>query len=142
MLRKLNLIKKKATSFKSEQTAVSPVIGVILMVAITVVLATVVFILVQKIAAHQATEGAQLSLAQTRNGQTSVTYTVLSVSDSVNWSGLIVNNNGTAAGWTHTGGANVAAGDTITINGLTTNQYYTLTFVYANNVVAQMNYKS
>lgn len=133
----------KRKTLKNDSEAVSPVIGVILMVAITVVLAVVVFVLVGKLSHGVSNPPGQLSLTQSRNGQTSVTYTVL-MGNEVNYADLIINADGITQTYTHTPNTNtvITAGDTITITGLTTNQQYNFNFVSQNAVIATMTYKS
>ena len=53
---------KANNAFKADDEAVSPVIGVILMVAITVVLAAVVFVLVTKLSSNQSEQTPDMSL--------------------------------------------------------------------------------
>ncbi|MHB8634721.1 MAG: type IV pilin [Thermoplasmatota archaeon] len=54
---------KANQTFKHNEEAVSPVIGVILMVAITVVLAAVVFVLVTKLSSNNSTSAPTLSMS-------------------------------------------------------------------------------
>src|ERR1051326_814014 len=66
---------KANQAFKADTEAVSPVIGVILMVAITVVLAAVVFVLVTKLSGNQQNtqEAASVRLSSPAAGKIYVT---------------------------------------------------------------------
>lgn len=77
--------KSKRRSLKADQSAVSPVIGVILMVAITVVLATVVFVLVSDLGAVDE-KAPDLVLEDQGDGA----FLVLTVDEDVDWSDLRV----------------------------------------------------
>lgn len=75
---------------KEQTEAVSPVIGVILMVAITVVLAAVVFVLVSDIG-NQPEEAPRVIL-QTEDGGGN--FTVISTNTDIPWSDILIGGNG------------------------------------------------
>ena len=108
---------KANQAFKQADEAVSPVIGVILMVAITVVLAAVVFVLVSNLS-DSGDQAPQMSFTKDPDSDgTGGTLTLISVSEGgLLWSGFTLG--GTATGCTiddSTG--SVTAGDTITCTG-------------------------
>lgn len=72
---------------KLNEEAVSPVIAVILMVAITVVLAATVFVLVADISGNTAKQAPQISW---RDDQEADTVTVVQVSNPTTWGQLVV----------------------------------------------------
>lgn len=88
-----------------DTAAVSPVIAVILMVAITVVLAATVFVLVSDIAPKQSNVSPQIAW---REDQSADTLTVLQAPTGLNWSSFAV------SGCTGLPSGTVDAGDTIT----------------------------
>jgi flagellin-like protein len=91
--------------FHKDQDAVSPVIAVILMVAITVVLAATVFVLVSDIG-NQNKPAPQISWAK---DSSAATLTVTSASDNdLKWSDF------TVTGCVNGNAGNVTAGDTLT----------------------------
>jgi len=93
------------TNLKNDTQAVSPVIGVILMVAITVVLAAIVFVLVSKLAISPNSETA-VSFSK---DATTKTLTVISADKGLKWSDFSVSgcNASSLSG-------NVTAGNTLT----------------------------
>lgn len=68
---------------QASEEAVSPVIGVILMVAITVVLAAIVFILVTKLTGQQAQQAPQLGVESLDQGEG---FRILQAGTSLSWS--------------------------------------------------------
>lgn len=76
---------KANQAFKANDEAVSPVIGVILMVAITVVLAAVVFVLVSNLSKNSNTSAPSMSFNQDKTGQT---LTVVSADASADWKNI------------------------------------------------------
>src|ERR1700738_2716657 len=72
---------KANQAFKQNEEAVSPVIGVILMVAITVVLAAVVFVLVSNLSKNSNASAPNISFSQDKSGKT---LTIVSA-DAANW---------------------------------------------------------
>lgn len=123
------------TSLYDDDRAVSPVIGVILMVAITVILAAVIgtFVLGLGDQVQQTTPQAQFGFGQSTNDYTNVTMTTVTIShetgDSISQADLKVtvegqtafdiqdSNNQTAALWSGTG--DVSAGSTVRVVGYT-----------------------
>lgn len=101
---------KANQSFKQNEEAVSPVIGVILMVAITVVLAAVVFVLVSNLG-----KGSEAAPSLSFNKDSSAhTLTVVKADSGLTWDDF------TATGCnsdTETSATAVAAGDVITMTG-------------------------
>lgn len=71
---------------RRDSKAVSPVIGVILMVAITVVLAAIVFVLVQNLGLNETERMPILEMTSDGHGN----FTVLSVSHNLRWSDLLI----------------------------------------------------
>lgn len=78
-----NKQRKQKESWKKDQNAVSPVIAVILMVAITVVLAATVFVLVSDISQHTATVGPAVSFQEEK---AKGNLTVTQAPEGLNWS--------------------------------------------------------
>lgn len=121
---------------KNDIKAVSPVIGVILMVAITVVLAAAVFVFVS----HFTASPKQLNHVEFTSNTattTTLTFTVLNVDDNLVYSQLSVKDGlGNAVTFTHSGtSTSIVAGDVVTLTGLTTNTAYSFNFLYANQIV-------
>jgi flagellin-like protein len=118
----------KANQFAKNEEAVSPVIGVILMVAITVVLAAVVFVLVSNLSKNSNTAAPNITFNQDNAGHT---LTIVSADAAANWQNVKGSISGgssctytlrsgattSAATVMTTGSAAVAAGDTITVSG-------------------------
>src|ERR1041385_9213553 len=115
----------KANQFAKNEEAVSPVIGVILMVAITVVLAAVVFVLVSNLSKNSNTAAPNITFNQDNAGHK---LTIVSADAAANWQNVKGSISGgssctytlrsgattSAATVMTTGSAAVAAGDTIT----------------------------
>ena len=91
---------KANQAFRQNDEAVSPVIGVILMVAITVVLAAVVFVLVTKLAGNQKEQAPTISFSRVdASSTTGGTLTVVSVQGpAITWGEVCVKGNGANAG--------------------------------------------
>ena len=75
----------KANQFAKNEEAVSPVIGVILMVAITVVLAAVVFVLVSNLSKNSNTAAPNITFNQDNSGHT---LTIVSADASASWANV------------------------------------------------------
>jgi archaeal type IV pilus assembly protein PilA len=91
---------KANQAFKHNDEAVSPVIGVILMVAITVVLAAVVFVLVTRLANNQKEDAPDITFSKTEapDGK-GATFQVVAVGpDAGTWAGYTLLVNGATAG--------------------------------------------
>lgn len=105
---------KANQAFRKNDEAVSPVIGVILMVAITVVLAAVVFVLVTRLANNQGNQSPTISF-DTRSTTTGTggSLTVVAVQGgTVNWVDICVkDSSGTIVGSGGAGACTVGAGD-------------------------------
>lgn len=122
--------------------AVSPVIAVILMVAITVVLAAAVWVWVGSFTGDDNQPPGTMSLQ--KNGEWSYTVTT---STGLEWQDLQLNLNGTeldygdeTLGWCSTDcntppEGNINAGSVITINGATTGDTLTLTDTQSNSLI-------
>lgn len=127
---------KKMWKTRRKTEAVSPVIATILMVAITVVLAAVLYVMVMGFNTGGSTPTAALSASQTGTG--SYTVTVISISSSgvanstgVTYNIVITPTAGHASNmFCH--GANIAAGDYFTITGLTAPGTYTVRLNYVS----------
>src|SRR5207248_11023821 len=90
---------KANQSFRQNDDAVSPVIAVILMVAITVVLAATVYVWVSGFGASSSTPAKTMSL--TSNGalaSNTKTYAVASATSGMRWSDVSFTLNGASAG--------------------------------------------
>lgn len=79
--------KKKLEKFGGAEAAVSPVIGVILMVAITVVLAAIVFVLVTQLSENTNTNSPRISFQSQEDG---ATLMVVSAPANLDWSDFAV----------------------------------------------------
>jgi flagellin-like protein len=120
-------------NLRKDNEGVSPVIGVILMVAITVVLAAVVFILVGNI--NAGTEY-PVAIGISRDDGT---FTITTVDDEIAYSDLIIKDNGVAQTYTVNGVAAsmlqiMEPGDVIVVAGMTTGSH-SVSFVYENRVI-------
>lgn len=123
------------TFLKKNDEAVSPVIGVILMVAITVVLAAVVFVVVSKLANNNAE--APISIGVSRNSDN--TFSITSIDTALAYGNLTIKDNGITQSFTVNNAAPVAsarmaAGDVIKITGLTTGSH-NVNWIYHNQVI-------
>jgi len=111
----MNKIKK----LWEDKTGVSPIIAVILMVAITVVLAATIYVWVSGFGGGGGGSNIALSLRQVDHGENYVEYEVQSVSGNPGWSDLECTVGGTASSFaSSSGGATVSdneinAGDNI-----------------------------
>jgi flagellin-like protein len=88
---------------KNDDDAVSPVIAVILMVAITVVLAATVYVWVSGFGASSGSPAKTMSLSSdgTLSSSGGKTYTIASATSGMRWSDLSVTVNGAAVNQTH-----------------------------------------
>jgi flagellin-like protein len=93
---------KANQAFKANDEAVSPVIGVILMVAITVVLAAVVFVLVSNLSKNSNTAAPNVTFNQDNSAHT---LTIVSADAAANWQNVRGTITGTGCGY----GLNAAA---------------------------------
>jgi archaeal type IV pilus assembly protein PilA len=122
--------------WKNRKDAVSPVIATILMVAITVVLAAVLYVMVMGFGSNnqQQTPVITMTYQKADNGTASdYTFTVASVNrNDVKISDINAVMSGEAPVYSAVGAnTNVQAGDTVFIPSLTPGAPYTLTLVYA-----------
>jgi flagellin-like protein len=157
---------KANQAFKANDEAVSPVIGVILMVAITVVLAAVVFVLVSNLSKNSNQSAPNISFNQDKAGKT---LTIISA-DAADWKDItatvtgastnthvcaasVINTPGTArvtesaahtaTSGTMSAGKTIAAGDAITmIAGSLSGESCTLQLKYtpANQLLGTWTY--
>jgi len=118
---------KANQAFNSNDEAVSPVIGVILMVAITVVLAAVVFVLVSNLG-DSSEDAPDISFSKDSSEHT---LTVVKADAGSDWADFSA---GGCASDTPTNGA-VGAGDVVTITATTFPCTYTLTHDATNTLV-------
>jgi flagellin-like protein len=130
---------KANQSFRNNEEAVSPVIGVILMVAITVILAVVVFALVSKLSQQDSNSKPKVNVSSEDANGAGGQFTVLSIANNPNggmaWANISFTGSASCTK-TNVGsgttsslqGANVIAGDIIgcTANG-SWNMIYTST---------------
>jgi FlaG/FlaF family flagellin (archaellin) len=119
---------KANQTFKQNEDAVSPAIGVILMVAITVVLAAVVFVLVSNLSKNSNTAAPNITFNQDNSGHT---LTIVSADAAANWQNVKetitggcnvkLNSGATMATGTSITSASqaIAAGDVLTVAGST-----------------------
>jgi len=135
---------KKIWSIRRKTEAVSPVIATILMVAITVVLAAVLYVMVMGFGGG-GSNTPTASFAQNRNSAGNYTCTVLSIStNTVKFADTLIVV--TPAGGTANvhiqpalvGSTTVGAGDWFYVGGLSPNTLYTVTVKYipTNNAIA------
>jgi len=129
---------KANRKFKNEE-AVSAVIGVILMVAITVAIAATVYVYVSGMLGGGPTGTASVSLIATP-GTGLCSITVGSITEAgVDWAdvNIVFHDltlgtavaNGTTGNWTYPGGGAIQGGDLISIAGLTLDHQYRCTMV-------------
>jgi flagellin-like protein len=117
---------KANQAFRDDDQAVSPVIGVILMVAITVVLAAVVFVLVSNLSKNSNTAAPNITFNQDASAHK---LTIVSADASANWQNVKetitggcnvkLNSGATMASGTSitTSSAAISAGDVLTVAG-------------------------
>lgn len=86
LLQSIADLKGVSTRFRKADQAVSPVIGVILMVAITVILAAIVFVLVSNLAEESPTQTPHITMLSDGRGN----YTVQSVSQELPWDEVLL----------------------------------------------------
>ena len=134
---------KANQTLRNDEEAVSPVIGVILMVAITVVLAAVVFVLVTKLSGSGNQNTPVIGFGF--DDSNARTATVNSAPNSISWGDITVTcSAGTAAAETADGTAitihdpntttTVAAGDVV--SGCDAGATLTLTYIPSNGIIA------
>jgi len=115
----MNKIKK----LWEDKTGVSPIIAVILMVAITVVLAATIYVWVSGFGGGGGGSNIALSLRQVGHTGTSVEYEVQSVSGNPGWNDLEATIGGVGCSFSTPGSATlddeINAGDNINITGYT-----------------------
>lgn len=130
----------KANQFVKNENAVSPVIGVILMVAITVILSTIVFVLVSRLSNSNTQANAHLIVNNNSSGPRTLAFTVDEVSDSLQYTNLTIKSStGALITYTTSAGTTLSAGDVITLTGLTTNTSYTFNFIYNGHLITSAN---
>ena len=142
----------KANQFAKNEEAVSPVIGVILMVAITVVLAAVVFVLVSNLSKNSNTAAPNITFNQDNAGHT---LTIVSADAAANWQnvkGSITSTGGcyytlrsgatTSAATVMTSGSqSIGAGDIITVSGNTGSScVLSLTYTTVNQLLGSWTF--
>jgi flagellin-like protein len=155
---------KANQAFRNDDEAVSPVIAVILMVAITVVLAATVYVWVSGFGSNSGSAAKTMSL--TSAGALSNTwknYTVASATNGMKWSDVTITINGATYAYDTTpascsvptlaaskyavchGGSALAtsanvvtAGDTLMLSGLSSGQTLRILDAQANSVIASL----
>lgn len=114
-------------------TGVSPVIGVILMVAITVVLAAVVFLLVTRMSSNVPEPISEIGFSINNDHE----ITVVSIHEVIMYDDLTIKDSGISQSYQVNGdlpeGA-LSAGDLITVSGLTTGSH-DLAIIYHGNII-------
>jgi flagellin-like protein len=101
---------KANQAFKQDGEAVSPVIGVILMVAITVVLAAVVFVLVSNLSKNSNTTAPNVTFQQ---DQTAHKLTIVSADASASWANVKQTTTGAGCSVKFQGTTTVTSGSTV-----------------------------
>jgi len=122
---------KKLWKMRKNREAVSPVIATILMVAITVVLAAVLYVMVMGFGGGQGGQTPAITMTYLKTSAGNYTFTVAGVNkNDIKWTdlGSVIAPTGPTVTKPTTG--NVGAGDIVTISGLTTGIAYTLTLKY------------
>jgi flagellin-like protein len=118
---------KKTWKLRKNAEAVSPVIATILMVAITVVLAAVLYVMVMGFSSGGGSNTPSIALTKTaeptagnyRISIVSITSTTVKQTDIT----IIVTPTITASGWTKSGATYLGAGDYFFVNGTTAVSY-------------------
>ena len=115
----------RGQGWRSDSSAVSPVIGVILMVAITVVLAAVVFVLVSNLSKNSNTTAPNVTFSQ---DQTAHRLTIVSADASASWANI--RQTTTASGGTCTvlyaGTTTVTSGSTVATTAISAGDFITV----------------
>lgn len=130
----------KNRNMNNDTNAVSPVIGVILMVAITVVLAAVVYVMVSRLADGSGEIPVEIGLSRSGDGS----FTVTSFSESVAYDNLTIKDNGsttiyTVNGFTPSDGQVMEAGDIIRPTDLEDGQHE-ISFIYRDVLIYQAHF--
>lgn len=134
--------KKARQMQKPDDSAVSPVVGVILMVAITVVLAAVVFIFVSHLSQNTPEAPTSFAATFTAADSSSLTYRVVSVEpNQVQWDSCQVRDDGgsihpfTVNGAAIVAGSKAQAGDVFKVSSLVSKNTYNLALTCVGNIV-------
>ncbi len=114
---------------------VSAVVGVILMVAITVVLAAVLYVLISNFGDEDSGNDNKITLNTASIHETSIEYSITTVSENLNYTYMTVKANGNEVEFTYTGSDIASPGDFITVNGLSPHTVYEITVVYENKLI-------
>lgn len=135
---------KANRKFKRDEKAVSAVIGVILMVAITVAIAATVFVYVNQMVKQDSTAKTMAAIydSQRTTGGIDITFKVTSADPGIAWSGVSATwKNGTClkgkintTDYTTPMDGNVAVGDYFTIE-LTHIGTYNIDILYEGNII-------
>jgi archaeal type IV pilus assembly protein PilA len=130
-------------NLRKNDEGVSPVIGVILMVAITVVLAAVVFVLVTNLG---GTTDNPVSLGVSKESDDSFTITSIAEDDTLTYGDLIIKDNGVAKNYTVNGATpadsdRLEAGDTIVITPALAAGSHRIQFVIESQVVYSKSFE-
>ena len=122
---------KKMWKMRKNKEAVSPVIATILMVAITVVLAAVLYVMVMGFGGTGSTPTGALNAVRTGSGNYQVSVVSISQPNVQNSSvTIIVTPTGGVKGAWHGPSQFVGAGDYFTVTGLTVGTTYTISLKY------------
>jgi archaeal type IV pilus assembly protein PilA len=110
---------KANRAFVRNEEAVSPVIGVILMVAITVVLAAVVFVLVSNLGEGADTSDPRVAFSKDEQGTAAGgVLTVVSIDNGpLALTGITVGGSATGCTWTNADMTDLSAGDQLACTG-------------------------
>lgn len=131
-------------ALRPQQDAVSPVIGVILMVAITVILASVVWVLVANLGGDHGHQAPSASFTFSAQDASSLTFQEVSQTTAWDWTTCSIRDNtGALHTFTVNGLAPVPtpksqAGDVLRITGLATKTTYQVLLVCNSDTVATL----
>ena len=109
---------EKIRKWVKDKAGVSPIIAIILMVAITVVLAATIYVWVSGMGGGGGGTNVALSLKQTGHSSTYLNYTVLAVNGNPGYNDIKIYINGTLV-WDGSSAQNLGTGGSITVTGKT-----------------------
>jgi len=122
---------KKLWKMRKNREAVSPVIATILMVAITVVLAAVLYVMVMGFGGGQGGQTPAITMTYQKVATGEYNFTVAGVNkNDVKWTDLSIVVSPAGAGAVTSATPNVGAGDIVAVTGLTSGVTCTLTLKY------------
>lgn len=130
----------QSRKIENDKAAVSPVIGVILMVAITVVLAAIVFVVVSNLSHGGINAPVEIGVNHNQDN----TFSIVSISEKIAWNNVTIKDNGitqsfTVNGGLFTTGQVISAGDVIKVSGLTAGNH-NVSMITRNTVFYQTSF--